>query len=229
MLKTRLCSMLILLSLSCTPVAYAQIRSATITGTVVDPQKAIVPGATVVITNESTNVSVEFVTTDAGLFTAPALQAGTYTVTVTLTGFAPFKRTGIVVGTTETVRVPVELTVSQLGETVEVSAEAPLLQTDKTSVSNAVGAELIEALPNITQNPLAYAALAGGLPRVAVADTSTINGSYNGGLGGTVTNPTAAQAALGLRAGMGNSNSFGTRGMGTYNPRQIMLRATYRF
>jgi trimeric autotransporter adhesin len=174
-LKTRLCSMLVLLSLSCTSVAYAQIRSATITGTVVDPQKATVPGATVVITNEATNVSIEFVTTDAGLFTAPALQAGTYTVTVTLAGFAPFKRTGIVVGTTETVRVPVELAVSQLGETVEVSAEAPLLQTDKTSVSNAVGAEMIEALPNITQNPLAYAGLVGALPRVAVADTSSIN------------------------------------------------------
>jgi hypothetical protein len=56
-----------------------------------------------------------------------------------------------VVGATETVRIPVELTVSQLGDTVEVSAEAPLLQTDRTSVSNAVSAEMIEALPNITR------------------------------------------------------------------------------
>jgi hypothetical protein len=56
-----------------------------------------------------------------------------------------------VVGATETVRIPVELTVSQLGDMVEVSAEAPLLQTDRTSVSNAVSAEMIEALPNITR------------------------------------------------------------------------------
>ena len=55
------------------------------------------------------------------------------------------------------------------------------------------------------------------------------SGSYNGGLGGTVTNPTAAQAALGLRPGMGNSNSYGTRGLATYNPRQISLRASIRF
>ena len=102
MLKHRLCSLLILLSLSWSSVAAAQIRSATITGTVMDPQKAIVPGATVVITNEATNVSAEFVTTDAGLFTAPLLQAGTYTVTVTLSGFATFKRSGIAVGATET-------------------------------------------------------------------------------------------------------------------------------
>jgi hypothetical protein len=60
-------------------------------------------------------------------------------------------------------------------------------------------------------------------------NNTQFNGAYNGALGGTVTTPTAAQAALGLRAGMGNSNSYGTRGMATYNPRQIMLRATFRF
>ena len=172
MLKQRLCSLFVLLSLSCSSVAFAQIRSATITGIVTDPQKAVVPGATVILTNEATNVTAEFVTTDAGLFTAPLLQAGTYTVTVSLSGFATFKRTGLAVGATETVRIPVELTVSQLGETVDVTADAPLLQTDRSSVSGAVGAEMIEALPNITQNPLAYAFLqAGAVPRVLASNT----------------------------------------------------------
>jgi hypothetical protein len=60
-------------------------------------------------------------------------------------------------------------------------------------------------------------------------NNAQFNGAYNGALGGTVTTPSAAQAALGLRPGMGNSNSYGTRGMGTYNPRQIMLRSTFRF
>ena len=82
---------LTLVCLACTSVAHAQIRSATLTGTVTDPQKAIVPGAAVVITNEGTNVSQELVTNDAGLFTAPLLPAGTYSLTVTLSGFAPFK------------------------------------------------------------------------------------------------------------------------------------------
>ena len=63
----------------------------------------------------------------------------------TLSGFSPFKRAGIVLNATETVRVPVELSVGTLDSTIEVSAEAPLLQTDRTSVSGA-----IEALPNIT-------------------------------------------------------------------------------
>jgi len=60
-----------------TSVAQAQIRSATLTGTVTDPQKAIVPGATVVVTNEGTNASQELVTNEDGFFTAPLLPAGT--------------------------------------------------------------------------------------------------------------------------------------------------------
>ena len=173
MLKQLSRLMLILICLAWTSVAHAQIRSATLTGTVTDPQKAIVPGATVVVTNEGTNASQQLVTNEAGLFTAPLLPAGTYSVTVTLSGFAPFKRSGIILNATETVRVPVELSVGTLDQTVEVSAESPLLQTDRTSVSGAIGAEMIEALPNITQNPLAYAFLqAGAVPRAAAADTT---------------------------------------------------------
>src|SRR3954454_1912107 len=112
--------MLIVVCSAWTTVAYAQIRSATLAGTVTDPQKAIVPGATVVVTNEGTNVSQELVTNEAGLFTAPLLPAGTYSVTVTLSGFAPFKRSGITLNATETVRVPIELSVGTLGQTVEV-------------------------------------------------------------------------------------------------------------
>ncbi|HET7218140.1 MAG TPA: TonB-dependent receptor [Vicinamibacterales bacterium] len=220
MSKQRLCTLLVLVSLSCTSAAYAQIRSATITGTVTDPQKATVPGATVVITNQDTNVSQEIVTNETGLFTAPLLQAGTYSISVTLQGFAPFKRTGVVVAATETVRIPVELTVSQLGETVEVSAEAPLLQTDKTSVSNAVSAEMIEALPNITQNPLAYATFAGGVPRVAAADTTSIN-SFGIGVDGR-----RQWSAVGINGGRAFTNDIQLDGLpvmgGGYNEASVV-------
>ena len=131
------CSLVILLTLAWASVAAAQIRSATITGTVADATKALVPGATVIVTNQDTNARSELVTNDAGLFTAPYLTAGTYSIEVSLPGFATFKRTGISVATAETVRVAVELAVSRVGETVEVVSEAPLLQTDRTSVSGA--------------------------------------------------------------------------------------------
>ena len=128
------CSLVLLLTLAWASAASAQIRSATITGTVADPTKAFVPGATVIVVNQDTNARSELVTNDSGLFTAPYLTAGTYSIEVSLAGFATFRRTGIALATAETVRVSVELAVSKVGETVDVSAEAPMLQTDRTSV-----------------------------------------------------------------------------------------------
>ncbi len=59
-----------------------------------------------------------------------------------------------------------------------------------------------------------------------VLNHTQFSGAYNGALGGTVTTP---NPALGLVPGMGNSITYGARGMATYNPRQIMLRAALRF
>src|SRR5229473_3113424 len=76
----------------------------------------------------------------------------------------------------DTVRVPVELTMGRVGETVIVTAEAPRLQTDRSSVSGGVGSEMIQALPNITQNPLQYAMLqAGAVGRNSTSDTTSLN------------------------------------------------------
>ena len=65
-------------------IAAAQIRSATITGTVADSTGALVPGAEVTVTQQETNVATSVVTNDQGQFTVPYLPAGTYTVGVTL-------------------------------------------------------------------------------------------------------------------------------------------------
>ena len=65
-----------------------------------------------------------------------------------------------------------------------------------------------------------------GADAMNVLNHTQFSGAYTGDLGGTVT---TANPALGLVPGMGNANSFGTRGMGTYNPRQIMLRSSLRF
>ena len=65
-----------------------------------------------------------------------------------------------------------------------------------------------------------------GADAMNILNHTQFSGSYTGGLGGTVT---TANPALGLVPGMGNANNYGTRGMATYNPRQVMLRATVRF
>jgi hypothetical protein len=213
--------LVILLTLVWAGSAFAQIRSATITGAVTDPTKAVVPGATVIVVNQDTNSRTELVTNEAGLFTAPYLPAGTYAIEVTLPGFATYRRTGIAVATAETARVTVELSVSKVGETVDVSAEAPMLQTDRTSVSGAVGAEMIEALPNITQNPLAYAYLqAGALPRVAASDTQNPN-SFGIGVDGR-----RQFSAVGINGGRAFTNDIQLDGLpvmgGGYNEASVV-------
>jgi hypothetical protein len=65
-----------------------------------------------------------------------------------------------------------------------------------------------------------------GADAMNVLNHTQFSGTYTGALGGTVT---TANAALGLVPGMGNSNNFGTRGMATFNPRQMQLRTTLRF
>ena len=215
------CSLVLLLTLAWASAAFAQIRSATITGAVTDPTKAVVPGATVVVTNQDTNSRSELVTNEDGLFTANYLTAGTYSIEVSLPGFATFRRTGIAVATAGTTRVTVELAVSKVGETVDVSAEAPMLQTDRTSVSGAVGAEMIEALPNITQNPLAYAYLqAGALPRNAAADTQSAN-SFGIGVDGR-----RQFSAVGINGGRAFTNDIQLDGLpvmgGGYNEASVV-------
>ncbi len=217
----RRCSLVFLLTLACASAAFGQIRSATVTGAVTDPTKAVVPGATVIVTNQDTTAKNELVTSEAGLFTATYLPAGTYSIEVSLPGFATFRRTGITVNTAETVRVAVELAVSQVGETVEVAAEAPILQTDRTSVSGAVGAEMIEALPNITQNPLAYAFMqAGAVPRNATSDTQSAN-SFGIGVDGR-----RQWSAVGVNGGRAFTNDIQLDGLpvmgGGYNEASVM-------
>ena len=126
------------------------------------------PGASVRITNTQTNVETAVETTSAGVYRAPYLPPGPYRFVVSSTGFKSLVRENVNLSVAQTLTLDFALEIGDVTEQVTVSAESPLLQTDRTSVSGAVGAEMIEALPNITQNPLAYAFLqAGAVPRAA--------------------------------------------------------------
>src|SRR5687767_6447601 len=78
------CAMLVVFSFSTT--AFAQVTS-TLSGTVVDSGGAVIPGASVVVTNTSTTATFNAVTDGTGMFSVPALNPGLYTVSVSLSGF----------------------------------------------------------------------------------------------------------------------------------------------
>jgi hypothetical protein len=211
---------MVLVLWSASPV-HAQIRSGTITGTVKDTTGAVVPGADVVVTNQGTNVSTILVTTDAGLFTAPYLGAGIYTVSVSLSGFAPFKQTGIELGTAQIVRVNAELKMKDFGETVVVEAAASSLQIDSASVEGTTTAKLIEALPNITQNPLQYVTLqAGVVGRNSTSDIRSLN-SFGIGVDGR-----RQWSSVGVNGGRAFTNDIQLDGLpvmgGGYNEASVV-------
>jgi len=74
-----------------TPLLRAQIRSATIVGTVMDPAGSAVAGADVAVTNLETNIGFKTKTTDAGQFAVPYLPQGVYAVSVNASGFSPYR------------------------------------------------------------------------------------------------------------------------------------------
>lgn len=171
-LATTLLTTFVALSLAAT--ASAQIRSATITGAVTNQSGAVAANAEVVVTNSGTNVSYKTKTTEAGLYRMPYLQAGTYTVEVTVAGFVPFRETGLAIATDQTARVDVNLKVGTVGATVEVAAQAAQIQADSSAVTNATDAQVINDVPNVTQNPLFYAMLQNGVQLRNETSTSTL-------------------------------------------------------
>src|SRR5947209_4716955 len=128
-------------------VALAQRDLGTVTGTVIDPQGAAVPNAKVTITNESTSVSIDTVSTETGSYARPALQPGTYTVTVEAPGFQKAAQKGITVTPGDSVSVNITLQVGNASQTVEVTADAPLLQTETTTIGTNLNAAQVSQLP----------------------------------------------------------------------------------
>jgi hypothetical protein len=126
--------------------ALAQRDLGTITGAITDPQGAAIPNAKITIKNDATGVSYDTVATDTGSFTRPALNPGTYTVTVEAAGFQKSQQGNIILTPGQSVAVDLVLKVGNTSETVEVTASAPLLQTESPVIgTNLNAAQMSEA------------------------------------------------------------------------------------
>ena len=127
--------------------AYGQRDLGTITGTISDQQGAAVPNAKVIIKDDATGVSYETVSNDTGTFTRPALNPGTYTLSVEAPGFQTSREANIVVTQGEPVSVNISLKIGNASETIEVTASAPLLQTESPAISNNITSQQVSELP----------------------------------------------------------------------------------
>ena len=131
--------------------ASAQAVTGTLLGNVTDSSGAAVPGATVTATDVGKGTSRSVVSNEAGYYTLTSLPSGTYTVDAELQGFKKVARQNVKVDVNTTVRVDLSLTVGQMTEEVTVSAESPVLQTDRTDTGRILESKMVSELP-LTHN-----------------------------------------------------------------------------
>ncbi len=127
--------------------AWAQSGRGTITGVVKDPSGGVLPGVSVDAVHVATNVRTTTITNDVGLYSLPNLPLGTYTVTFTLQGFSPLRRSNITVGLAETITVDAALEIGGLQDTVTVTSDASLLSASTAQVGTAMKNSVVTSLP----------------------------------------------------------------------------------
>jgi hypothetical protein len=127
--------------------ASAQVLYGSIVGTLTDETGAVVPKATVTVTNTSTGLSRDVNTDDAGYYSIPNLPEGTYDLSVSATGFRPYTQKGINVPISAVTRINAIIQVGAVTEQVTVEAATAALQTTKSDVSVNLDPKAIENLP----------------------------------------------------------------------------------
>ena len=135
---------IILLSASA---GFSQYNTAEISGSVRDEQGGLLPGASVVVANGAVGARLERVTDAGGRFFMPALAVGEYTLTVELSGFRRFIRSGLTLSASQKIDVPVTLQLGQLSDEITVVSDAPLLMTASAEIATTIDNRQVEQLP----------------------------------------------------------------------------------
>ena len=188
---------------------------ASITGVVKDPGGSVLPGVTVTAASpvliEKTRTAV---TDGSGQFRIVDLRAGTYTVTFTLQGFSTYKRDGIVLEGTFTARVDAALRVGEIQETVVVTGDTPIVDTQSVRRQTVIDGETIDAIPAAKS----YAALMVLMPQVVMQTGGALNTQVVPGLvvfGGAGGRSNEGRLQLdGLHVG----SAFNGAGVSSYRP-----------
>jgi hypothetical protein len=195
--------LLLVLALGAIP-ARADITGS-ISGIVIDPSQAVVPGARVTATARSTNVQ-QTTTTDAkGFYSFPALSVDVYTVTLAQPGFDQVLINGVTINANSAVRIDLKLTIGKVSNTVEVKSDTLQVETQSTQMGEVIEGEKITSVPLNGRSFIDLLALQPGVsPYTGNDDTSGVGAST---LSGDQTNGTQS-----VNGGRVNSNGFMVNG-----------------
>ena len=147
--------MALLLAFAAGPSLLAQTFRGTVSGTVTDTTGAIVRGATVLLTNPATDVTIKGVSNGAGEFDFPEVPVGTYNLTVSFAGFQTRKLEAIDVAVTKVENFPVVLTAGSEAQAVEVVANGVQVDTESSALVAVIDSKSVQEMPmngrNFTQ------------------------------------------------------------------------------
>ena len=141
------------------PALSAQVNTGSISGSILDPGGAAVPGAQVVATESASGRSFETGSSEAGLYVFPALPPGVYELSVESDGFKKLTRSNIEVRVAQRLAVDLPLELGSVTETVEVTSTAPLLETNTSERGQSFSPKFMNTLPLFSggiRNPEAF-------------------------------------------------------------------------
>ncbi len=133
--------------LSLSPAAFGQSLGGSITGLIKDESGAAVPGAAVSATNLGTNVAYTATSNSVGNYTITNLPVGEYIVKAELTGFKTAATKALGIEAQQTARIDFKMSVGALEDTVEVTADAAVLQTESATVGEVISGTTVQSLP----------------------------------------------------------------------------------
>src|SRR5438045_556420 len=147
LLGSAACAIGLILSISATStVVDAQSFQGGLRGMVKDPQ-GVIPGVTITLINEQTNIARETTTNAVGEYSFPAVDPSTYTVRAAVSGFKTFERKGFRIGTQQFLTLDVILEVGALEESITVIGESPLIETANASTGEVLDTKSLESIP----------------------------------------------------------------------------------
>jgi hypothetical protein len=146
-----------------TAISLAQTASSSLRGTVTDPKGALVQGATITLSNPATGFTRATKSGPDGVYQFLELPPATYTVTVTVEGFATMKRDKVALLVNQPATLDIEMQVKGTTEIVDVSGSAPLVNTTDASMGHAFNTEQILSLPFEGRDPAGILSLQPGV------------------------------------------------------------------
>ena len=159
---------------------FAQSFTGSIQGSVKDPAGALIPGATLLVTNTGTNARAQVQTDAVGVYSALLLPPGSYRVEASAPGFKKFVQDGITLQVQQQARVDITLTVGEVTESVTVSADAALLDTASSTIGKVVDNRSIVNLPLNTRNVYSLIFLTPGVSGTVGNNYGEMRYSVNG-------------------------------------------------